>query len=228
MIIIVLAIVTAVAVGLRMSTPTDNMWRSGGKHWVNNMQTYQKQIEQDPKKAAGPMNGLANAYLDQGKFDLAIETYTKSIELDPQFPSPYNGRALAYQNKGDHGKARADLQKALELNPNYAFAYVNLGRNYMGLGQYEESIKAYTKAIELNPAYPDSYFNRAVCYEILGDHEQAIQNYTKVIEIAPNETNTIKAYETRSAINKYLGNDKEAVADLDRANLLKLRRKIVR
>ena len=62
--------------------------------------------------------GLANA--EAGDFGLAIENYTKAIELDPDLAEAYNDRGLAKANLGDLEQALVDFDQAIELDPDYA------------------------------------------------------------------------------------------------------------
>src|SRR5688572_13222235 len=63
----------------------------------------------------------------QGDLDGAIESYSKSIEMDPNFAMAYYNRGLAKREKGDLAGEIADYDKALELDPKYALAYYNRG-----------------------------------------------------------------------------------------------------
>src|SRR5688572_33124795 len=63
----------------------------------------------------------------QGDLDGAILSYSKSIEMDPDFAMAYYNRGLAKREKGDLAGELADYDKALELDPSYAQAYYNPG-----------------------------------------------------------------------------------------------------
>ena len=57
-----------------------------------------------------------------GDNDKAIESFRKSIQLDPQFDETYVWLAMALRKKGDSAGADQALQTALKLNPSSAFA----------------------------------------------------------------------------------------------------------
>ena len=52
--------------------------------------------------------------------DLAIQDYTKVIQLEPNFTNAYYNRGVAYSNKGELDLAIQDYTKAIELVPDYA------------------------------------------------------------------------------------------------------------
>jgi tetratricopeptide (TPR) repeat protein len=47
--------------------------------------------------------------------DEAIEDFTATIRLAPQFADAYAQRGLAYFNRGDFDRAAADFERAKEL-----------------------------------------------------------------------------------------------------------------
>lgn len=54
----------------------------------------------------------ANAAMDSGEFDEAIEGYLAAIDIDPNEESAYIGLANAYKNNGEMAKAIATLKSA--------------------------------------------------------------------------------------------------------------------
>ena len=61
------------------------------------------------------------------KYDEAIASYTKAIELDPTNPVYYSNRAAAYSSKASHDEAVLDAEKAIEVDPSFIKAYHRLG-----------------------------------------------------------------------------------------------------
>jgi serine/threonine protein kinase len=87
----------------------------------------------------------------QRKFDAAIETYNKAIEISPQSGMLYNDRGLVYAAQRKYEQAIADFNKALELNPNDSFAYNSRGVTYEHKGDRGQAIADFQKALELDP-----------------------------------------------------------------------------
>ena len=78
-------------------------------------------------------------YLEEGskllkkkKYELAIASFSKSIELDIEEVEAYTYRGLAYYKLGQYKKAIKDFDIALLIKEGYAEAY-----NYRGLAKGE-------------------------------------------------------------------------------------------
>ena len=61
-------------------------------------------------------SGLENS--KKGKVDLAIEDYTKAIELKPDYADAYYYRSKAWLHFGKVEKAKSDMVKASEIGIN--------------------------------------------------------------------------------------------------------------
>ena len=156
--------------------------------------------------------GFAHSKNDE--FDLAIEDYNKTIELDPKYAQAYNNRGLAYYNKNKLDLAIKDYNKAIKLNPKYAYAYINRGNAYRKKGELDTAIKDHNKAIELNPNDADTYYNRGNAYNDKGEVDLAIKDYNKAIELNPNDADT---YCNRGNVYFKKGEVDLAIKDYDKA-----------
>ena len=160
-------------------------------------QAYMKDYAPDPDKIhRGPEarqkrreaaihNNRGIAYRDQRDYDLAIESFAKAIELNPDFAKAYTNRAVTYQCKGLFDRAIADHTKAIELKSDHPEAYNNRGTAYGEQGDYDRAIADHTKAIELNPNLTEAYNNRGVAYYKQSDYNRAIEDYTQAIQLKP-------------------------------------------
>lgn len=107
---------------------------------------------------------LAEDYLDfyeqgefalkVGKWERAVELFTKSIQDNPNFFVAYHNRAIAFSKMGEYDKSIQDLKKAVQLNPDYPDAYGLLGLVYEIKKDYPEALKVYQEALsrEKRPA----------------------------------------------------------------------------
>lgn len=59
----------------------------------------------------------ANAWLQAGKFDKALDDASSAIKLNPQYGRAYHTRGAIYLKLGDMGKAQTDLMRSQELQP---------------------------------------------------------------------------------------------------------------
>lgn len=63
--------------------------------------------------------GLGNMYFFKGLDNLALENYSKAIEMDSKFINAYLNRAEYYRIKGNYEAALKDYDFALELDPTH-------------------------------------------------------------------------------------------------------------
>jgi tetratricopeptide (TPR) repeat protein len=128
---------------------------------------------------------MGNYYANLKKYDLAIKSYTKAIELNPNDANTYYNRGIAYNKLKNYSSAIKDYTKAIELNPNDADAYNNRGLVYTHLKKDDLAIKDYNKAIELNSNDANAYLGRGYSYSKIKNYELSIKDYKKAIELNP-------------------------------------------
>lgn len=79
---------------------------------------------------------LGNLYYDKRQYDLAIDLWTRSSRLNPNFPTVWRNLALATFNKiGDCGKAVEMMEKAFALDTADARILMELDQLYKRLGR---------------------------------------------------------------------------------------------
>ena len=161
-----------------------------------------------------PYNIMGVSYYHIGDYEMAISSYNKAIELDPEYTEAYNNRGSAYLQRGDYDAAISDFDKAIELNPRFTDAYNNLGYVYDAKGDYAKAIQNYDQAIELNPMDADIYINRGNVYVNKGDYDQAIKDYDKAIELNPQ---LAEAYYNRGLACSIKGDYDQAIKGYDKA-----------
>src|SRR3569833_1625928 len=83
---------------------------------------YQQNMTQEPK-LGDPHINLGSVLIKQKRYDEALESINKGIELGVSFPHiGYYDRAVAYQLLGRYKEAYYDYKKTLELEPNFTQA----------------------------------------------------------------------------------------------------------
>ena len=148
---------------------------------------------------------------------MAIEDFSKVVELEPEHVSVYYYSGLAYLFKGNFDDlAIENFNQAIEQNPDHADAYYYRGTVYNFKGELDISIQDFTKAIELNPDYAEAYHSRGNAYAIKGEFDKAINDYTEVLKLRPK---VAEYYYTRGETWLLVKDWKEAKADLTAALL---------
>ena len=98
-----------------------------------------------------------NMYYVQGKYEQAIEEFTKAINLNPnQISKIYFSRGLAYGAKGDYDNSITDYSTSLQVNPNEAKVYRERGRVYGIKGDYDLALADINAALQIDPDDQDS------------------------------------------------------------------------
>lgn len=100
----------------------------------------------DPSYVSAYMSRAA-VYTRQRAYDLALEDYTKAIELDSSLMAAYNNRGVVYTATQEYDEAAADFDKVLELNPDYIPGYNNRSVIYAIQGEYDQAIELLQEAI---------------------------------------------------------------------------------
>ena len=107
---------------------------------VKAMAIYDKEIEllEDAQKLY-PENSevlaqLSNAYVDANKLDVAMETFKKGIEKDPENEVYRYNYGVLLLGANDFDGAAKQFQKAIDIKNNYTSAYYNLGVTYLKWG----------------------------------------------------------------------------------------------
>lgn len=155
-------------------------------------------------------------YHNDGKYNMALEFYTKAIALKPDYLEAYYGRGSVFARmsspfdeflgtKSKYDEAIADFNRVIDLKIDYIDGYFNRAMAFSGKGDYEKALLDLTKTIELTAstvtavdcsrnfiAYPNSpdyignYLYRAGVYRNKGALPEAVADYDKVLGYFPN------------------------------------------
>lgn len=83
------------------------------------------------------------------EWNLAIDFYNKSIDLDPDNPGFYIQRASAYQMTDRIDDAISDYETALKLRPDYYLAMEYLASLYETKNEHSKALEVYNRALPL-------------------------------------------------------------------------------
>jgi tetratricopeptide (TPR) repeat protein len=132
----------------------------------------------------------ANAALDAGDVENAIELFTRAMELAPGNAALVQSRGAAYAIKGDARQAALDCEAAIEMNPTFSEAHLHCGLAYAELGEHGPAVSRLTWAIQLGlgqeAARVQAHMRRAGSLEALGEIRAAIDDLNTVVHLVPN------------------------------------------
>lgn len=177
---------------------------------------YQKAIELDPKRLEMYRN-LGIHYMKLDEYDTAQEYFEKGLEIDSTNADLWYRLGVCYFLKEDNENAKAAFEHTIELDPGLQDAYFNLGAVLLREKKYEEAIEVLKNAVELRPDDIEALVHLGASYRLTDNYNEAVEVYTKIIELDPEN---IEAYEGRGGAYWALGMNKEANADLKKAQEL--------
>jgi tetratricopeptide (TPR) repeat protein len=102
----------------------------------------------------GEVDRLYKVGVDQmagGDLEAAIATFTRIIELKPDFAEGWNKRATLYFLTGDLRKSLADCDEVMKRNRYHFGALAGYAQIYIRLEQYERALEYARKALAINP-----------------------------------------------------------------------------
>ncbi|XP_013731008.1 protein SGT1 homolog A isoform X2 [Brassica napus] len=99
------------------------------------------------------------AFVDDD-FDVAVDLYSKAIDLDPSCADFFADRAQAYIKLQNFTEAVADAKKAIELDPSLTKAYLRKGTACMKLEEYRTAKTALEKGASIAPS--ESKFKKLI------------------------------------------------------------------
>ena len=123
----------------------------------------------------------------KGRFDEAIEWYTRSIEACPTAGAfTFRGWAASFQGRFE--EAIEDCKRAIEVDPTFGNPYNDIGAYLIELGREEEGIPWLEKATKAERYEPRHFphFNLARIYILIHAYDKAIHHLDKTIELEPN------------------------------------------
>jgi tetratricopeptide (TPR) repeat protein len=102
---------------------------------------------------------LADAYAEGKKYDDAVATYQKVLQMNPDEAGIHNNLGSVYANMGKIDLAKAEFQKAADLDPKGAARYdFNLGVVLYNTGKMDDAAAAFKKATDLDATYAEAFF----------------------------------------------------------------------
>lgn len=168
---------------------------------------------QDTKEPSSPRDfvGRGCIRLDNGDLEGAVEDFSKSIRLDPNYAPGYYHRGLARDRSEDFEGAIADFTEALRLHPRDADCAVCRGYSRAALGDLDGAIKDYDRALQLDPSSVPALVNRGIARAATGDTATARADLGTAVRLAPERSST---YFTRANLLYAWGEFTDALTDV--------------
>jgi serine/threonine protein kinase/tetratricopeptide (TPR) repeat protein len=131
---------------------------------------------------AAAMGAMSN-----GKFEDALRSYEKAVELDPKFGIGYQGMAVASRGLDRQQDAEKYIKKALEQVDGMTERerYRTRALYYGITGDFQNCVNEYGQLVAKYAADASARNNLAVCSNFLRDTKRAVEEEREVIKILP-------------------------------------------
>ncbi len=126
-----------------------------------------------------------NALQKLNRFEEAVTSFDRAIELRPDFARAHSDRGHALQMLKRHAEAAASYDRAIELRPDFATAYSDRGSVFYALNRFEEALADFDRAITVQPSYAVAHYNRGLALHELLRCEEAVASYERAIDLRP-------------------------------------------
>lgn len=191
---------------------------SSQKKYAEMIEPLENAISVDPNYFQA-YNLMAKSYEGQGKLDSAIESYTKSIEINdtPENYLAHHNMGVVYFKMTEHAKAKEKFLHAIELNPQYYKSFNYLGRSYFELKEYGNARQALEMSIKLNTAFWEHYYYIAQVYNKTKQYKEAVEAANTCMKYHTRKTNFGGALIERGIAYEFLDRNDLALEDYQTA-----------
>ena len=204
------------------------------KNYEDSIKDYDKAIQLDPRCALAYNNRGYTKY-KMHDYNSALKDYNKAILLNPKLTIALDNKAKLFSevcmkddtdfsekyylslgiteiNEGNFKEAIHNFDEALKFNSDSDLVYFYKGIANQSIGKTDSAIDCYTKSLEINKNMIDAYFNRGQLL-FKDNPKQALDDFVSAVALDPK---FIDAYYSIAAIQKSMGQYREAVQNLDK------------
>ncbi|NXG94011.1 RPAP3 protein, partial [Stercorarius parasiticus] len=151
-----------------------------------------KRIEdQQLKQKAITEKDLGNGYFKEGKYETAIECYTRGIAADGTNVLLPANRAMAYLKIEKYEEAENDCTQALLLDASYSKAFARRGAARVALGKLKEAMQDFEAVLKLEPGNKQAINELSKIRNELAEKEQQTHQEYPAILIKESEIKNI-------------------------------------
>jgi len=95
--------------------------------------------------------GQGIGQMNRGLAMEAVATFSRIIEMKPDFAEAWNKRATLYFLMGEHQKSLADCDEVMKRNPHHFGALAGYFQIYVQIEDFERALKYGRRALDVNP-----------------------------------------------------------------------------
>ena len=163
---------------------------------------------EDPAIQLDRMVLLAQLYISVKRFDDAIDSYQKAVELTPEGPNRWNlqftlGGLLIRQSR--FAEAEEILEKVVEGGSTDPQARVALGKAQEGSRHYSAAVESFRKVLKLEPDNLEGNYYLASSLRYLGRRDEAIERLHHLLRLTESSSASALPADYRTRFRQFLG-----------------------
>lgn len=140
---------------------------------------------------------MATIFYDQGKFNKAVKTFRRALEIDPTFTDASVGLSIILNDLGKYEEGKkvfiaaqeALAKKSVEADPyvqeKIATKHDELGEMYFQSKRYDEALEQYTKALSLSTRKAELKMKIVECLIKKEDISRALKELKVLVQEYP-------------------------------------------
>ncbi len=175
---------------------------------------------------------LATIYYDQGKFNKAIRTFRRALEIDPMFTDASVGLSIILNDLGRYEEGKKvfiEAQEALARKSTSVDTYAQeklalkhdeLGELYFQYKRFDEALEQYHRALELSTRKPELKMKIVECYLRRNQGSDSVQAMRELTSLT-NEYPTFSPARLKLGLMYY--NSRQPVAAIEHWETVLLR-----
>lgn len=134
-------------------------------------------------------NFLGLTYYGMKEYELATESYLKTLELNPKRTDTRNNLGLVYVAQKNYQKALVEFQLCQEdlVYERKYMSLSNMGLTYILMGKPDEALAILTKATEVAPDYAKSYQLMGRIFFAQGKTREAADFFLNAVRLNPDD-----------------------------------------
>ena len=134
----------------------------------------------------------ADLFLDQQKYDKALNAFNLSLKISPNHPDLLSQRGVVHIHLNNKKEAISDFNLALELEPNNSYRYASRAYAKDFFGDLEGAIEDYQMAVKIDPEDAIAHNNLGLLLEKKGYQNKAKENFDRADLLAKHQENFLQ------------------------------------
>ncbi len=169
----------------------DILYHRGRAHMLVSKESYEQMYKADPTSWR-VHQVLAQSFVEQDRFDEAVNECQKAIEAMPKEPGLHEELADVYWKQNQLPKAESEFQNELQIDPQsfssmYKLAVVSIERS-----KPDVAAKLLTEVLNRSPKYPNANYQLGRAEAQMGNTSAAISNFSAAVADGKADAETLR------------------------------------